>query len=369
MERCPRTARCIKPAGHAGWCRKDGCVKEKKMTQDDLFASASVKLHQQLSGAGRTDSGRKREAKQQGQRRAGKLPASDEDEDEDEDDGEEEEEDWCARAKGGKRRAKSDDGGGVEYADYGMSRSERKALRERGRPAVGNDDEDEDEKPERVRASEPKWSGPLAKLPDLERIRLSRGVLEKWLLEPFFAALVPGCFVRIGRQIPGQRADGGTSTLYRAAEVVEVKDMADAAHGSYSFAGKQTRKYLHLEFGCQRSWYPMASISNGAFEELELLSWHMVREVAKLPMVTVVQILDRRAAITSAENYHYSEAEITRKVQQELSQKAQPMLTTRQKLLAQHGGGSSGGAAPSDLVAKPHKLRHNVFGQAIIEHS
>ena len=113
----------------------------------------------------------------------------------------------------------------------------------------------------------------------------------------------------------------------------------------------------------------MASISNGAFEELELLSWHMVREVAKLPMVTVVQILDRRAAITSAENYHYSEAEITRKVQQELSQNAQPMLTTRQKLLAQHGGGSSGGAAPSDLVAKPHKLRHNVFGQAIIEHS
>ena len=188
------------------------------MTQDDIFASASMKLHHQLSGAGRTDSGRKREAKQQGQRRAGKLPASDEDEDEDEEDGEEEEEDWSARAKGGKRRAKSDDGGGVEYADYGMSRSERKALRERGRPAVGNDDEDEDEKPERVRASEPKWSGPLAKLPDLERIRLSRGVLEKWLLEPFFAALVPGCFVRIGLQIPGQRADGGTSTLYRAAK-------------------------------------------------------------------------------------------------------------------------------------------------------
>jgi hypothetical protein len=33
------------------------------------------------------------------------------------------------------------------------------------------------------------------------------------------------------------------------------------------------------------------------------------------------------------------------------------------------GGGSSGGAAPSDLVAKPHKFQRNVFGQAIIEHS
>ena len=87
-------------------------------------------------------------------------------------------------------------------------------------------------------------------------------------------------------------------------------------------------------------------------------------------MITLDQVRAKSAAIAHASNYNYSEADITRKVQEELTQKARggsAALTTRQKLLAQHGGSAAGGAAPTDLVAKPMKFQRNVFGQAIIE--
>lgn len=192
-------------------------------------------------------------------------------------------------------------------------------------------------------------------------------MLEKWLLEPFFDALVPGCFIRIGLQIPGKYGD--CSTLYRAAEVVGVQELTERP---YNFAGKRTTKYLRLEFGDTRETYPMISISNGTFEELELLSWQQIRHISGNHMVTAAQVRDKSEALTQASNYHYSEADITRKVQEELSHKAaggSATLTTRQKLLAQHGGlgAGAGGAAPSDLVAKPMKFQRNVFGQAIIE--
>lgn len=183
---------------------------------------------------------------------------------------------------------------------------------------------------------------------------------------------MPGCLVRIGLQIADQRADGAISTLYRAAEVLEARDLHDNLHPPYQFAGKITRIHLRLEFGDTQQWYPMISISNGAFDELELLSWQQVREVSEKHMITMAQVKAKSEALQQAENYHYSEADITKKVQAELSQKAalrggSAMLTTRQKLLAQHGGSAAGGAAPSDLVAKPLKFQRNVFGQAIIE--
>jgi len=54
---------------------------------------------------------------------------------------------------------------------------------------------------------------PAAPVEQLERVRLTRQKIEKWLLEPFFDRVVPGCYVRIGI---GQQ--NGRPT-YRVAEV------------------------------------------------------------------------------------------------------------------------------------------------------
>jgi len=360
-ERCSRNPRCNKGAGHAGWCRTKA-EHETGRSQDDLFASgAGVKRSRHGTGASKIaamqELGRKREAKQS-KRRSGRLPSDDEDDEDYDDDDGDGDDNWGGSTT--TRRSSRADEDGVEYTDFGLSRNERKALRG-GRSAAIVDDDDEEE--------ETGWSGPPASLTDLESIRLRRQFLEKWLLEPFFKPLVPGCFIRIGLQIgvPG----GSMATLYRVAEVVAVQDRLEHP---YTFAGQLTCHYLLLDFGDSREAYPMASISNGSFEELELVSWQQVRRVAGLPMVTAEQVRTKSEALQHAHNYQYSEAEITRKVQQTLSQKAaqkggSATLTTRQKLLAQHGGAAVGGAAPSDLVAKPMKFQRNVFGQAIIEQS
>lgn len=265
MERCPRNSKCLKAAGHAGWCQTKS--KQGGQTQDDLFAAQcsaaplGQKRSRQAPGAGRVaamqELGRKREAKQGGKRRAGRLPSDDE-EDDDDDDGEDEdgdeEDDWGHSSSGNRRgltRVDDDDDDGVEYADYGMSSQERKKMRDRGRaPSNWEDDEEDDE----GGPSEAAWSGPPAMLADLESIRLKRAVLEKWLLEPFFADLLPGCFVRIGLQIPSTSGPGPSTTLYRAAEVLEVKDLHDISHPPYPFAGKTTSKHLRLVFGEMTAW-------------------------------------------------------------------------------------------------------------------
>ena len=261
MERCQRNPRCVKGAGHSGWCRtKPG--HDELRSQDDLFAAqagAGVKRARRTAGASRVaamqELGRKRDARQ-GRRPVGRIPSDEDAEDDDDDDDDDnyaEDDDWggiasSSRGRGAARTTAADDG--VEYADYGLSRSERKALRERGRSAVVDDDDDDEESG----AAEVEWSGPPASLADLESIRLKRSVLEKWLLEPFFAALVPGCLVRIGLQIADQRADGAISTLYRAAEVLEARDLHDNLHPPYQFAGKITRIHLRLEFGDTQQW-------------------------------------------------------------------------------------------------------------------
>ena len=91
-----------------------------------------------------------------------------------------------------------------------------------------------------------------------------------------------------------------------------------------------------------------------------------VREAAGLPPITQMQTEAKRQALHQAANYQYSEEDVRRKVQQELQQKEPAKLTTRQKLLAQHGGGLGGRqpGARADLAA-PRKLQRNAWGQAV----
>ena len=166
--------------------------------------------------------------------------------------------------------------------------------------------------------------------------------------------------------LPGSAAglDGGC--LYRVAEILTVAECGEP----YMLGGRRTTKRLHLQFGEAKLWYPMSSVSNQPFEELELRSFGQIYRALELPMITAQQVHAKASDIERASNYAYSEADITRKVQEEQRQAAQTgaaVLTTRQKLLAQHGGGSTGGgAAPSDLAAKPMRFERNAFGQAIV---
>ena len=349
MDVCPRNARCLKGAGHAGWCktRPDGGAGEDHQSQDSLFAARAAKRPKRAASNAASSKAtaiqalvRKRGSKH-GNRRSGRTLPSDDDDDDDDDDGD------------GLEDEDEDEDEDVEYEDHGVSQRERKRTRS-GSFAMEDEDEDEagaDEEGEEAAED----SDPAAPLAELESIRLRRQMLEKWLLEPFFASLVRGCLVRIGLQ--ANVGEGSSSTIYRVAEVVGVKDHPDHP---YNLGGRQTCTLLHLQFGESKQWYPMASISNQPFEELELRSWQQVLEVSEVRPVSGSQL---RSKIKALQEVSSSQASDSKSVSSaagsagggggggggEVARKGTgAALTTRQKLLAQHAGGT----APSDLVAK-----------------
>ena len=405
---CQRDPNCTKGNKHAGWCRTKG-VSTTATDQDSLYAAMATKRLQPA----RKQSGRSAAMAELGARRkSGKkrtIDESDEDDDDDDDDDEDFED-----GDG------EEEEGNVEYSDFGMSRSERKAMRVGG----GGDDDDSQADASGGGSSDGvTWAtdGPPAPLADLESIRLRRGLLEKWLLEPFFSRVVRGCVVRIGLDA-GSADSGGGGTLYRAAEVVGVEEFAEHP---YMLGARRTCKRLQLHFGETRQWYPMSSVSNQPFDELELMSWQQVRtpvssrnllakppdppptlpprlaprslrrslpalrplhpspvpsrpctphlcpqvlEVADEKLITIAQVQAKSQALQEATNYSYSEADVSKRIEEEKKQAAQQgkptALTTRQKLAAAHG--SSGGAEGGPSVSRPKKFERNVLGQAIV---
>ena len=346
---CTRDASCTKGRGHAGWCATKGGRTGKKGAQDQDSLLAAAALRQQPT---RSKPGSKAAAMAElgARRKSGKRSrlddyAAEEDEEEDDDEDfvvdDDDDEDY-----GG------DDG--AEYEDFGMSRSDRKAMRRGAAPDAHAADE----------ADAGGWAkgGPAAPLETLETIRLERRLLEKWLLEPFFAKVVRGCLVRIGlncetaEQVPGAR-----STIYRAAEVCDVAEFDDHP---YTLGSHRTTKRLQLRFGECRQWYPMASVSNQRFEELELLQWQQVLDVTDDKQISAAQVEAKAKQLQDAMTHVYSEADVAKRIQEQRKQAVQQgkpaQLTTRQKLAM--SSGSEGG--PS--VSKPKKFERNVLGQAVV---
>ena len=341
---CPRDTRCLKPAGHKGWCRVKG--EREVPLEEDPHRGGTRGSARDGGGAAASKAARMQElGKRRGQQAARRAGDADDDDDDD----------WG--------RGDGDDGDGLEYEDFGMSRAERRAARgggRRGAYAGEEDDSDED-------AAADDWaSGPAAPVASLESIRLARQRLETWQLEPFFDETVCNCVVRIGL---GQAEAGG---LYRLAEVVGVGEFADQP---YTLGGRRSTKRLQLDFGECRRYFPMTSVSNQPFDALEMASFQQVREAAGAPPISQRQIDAKVAHLERASNYQYSEEDVRRKVQQELQHKAQRgELTTRQKMMAQHGGGGVlgpvGGMQPGARkavaeLAAPRKFQKDVFGRAV----
>ena len=64
--------------------------------------------------------------------------------------------------------------------------------------------------------------------------------------------------------------------LYRIATVVGVEERGQP----YALGSRRTTKHLLLDFGECKEHYPMSVVSNGGFEELELLSWQQILEAS-----------------------------------------------------------------------------------------
>ena len=138
---------------------------------------------------------------------------------------------------------------------------------------------------------------------DLEKIRLSRFKLDKFVHLPIFKRTVVGCFVRIGI---GQNNERGGIPVYRIAEITDVCETAKV----YNVMKTRTNVGLRLKHGKDERVFRAQFISNSPFTDNEFHKWKQTCEDQHVEIPTVQVVEDKSEAIRKALTYRFSSADV-----------------------------------------------------------
>ena len=116
---------------------------------------------------------------------------------------------------------------------------------------------------------------------DLEKIRLSRFKMDKFVHLPCFKKTVIGCFVRIGI---GTHPEKGS--MYRVAEIVDVCETGKV----YSVMKARTNVGLKLKHGNQSRVFRLSFVSNQPFTVEEFDKWLRTCKEEEVDLPTVQQV-------------------------------------------------------------------------------
>jgi RNA polymerase-associated protein RTF1 len=121
---------------------------------------------------------------------------------------------------------------------------------------------------------------------DLEKIRLSRFKVDKFVHLPVFKKTVVGCFVRIGIGTNPEK----NIPMYRVAEITDVCETAKV----YDVMKSRTNIGLRLKHGKMSKVFRAQFISNQSFTESEFLKWKQTcsTEHVDLPTFKHVSIIE-----------------------------------------------------------------------------
>lgn len=137
---------------------------------------------------------------------------------------------------------------------------------------------------------------------DLEKIRLSRFKVDKFVHLPIFKRTVVGCYVRIGI---GQNAERNIP-VYRIAEVTDVCETAKV----YNVMNTRTNIGLKLRHGKHERVFRAQFISNSPFTESEFIKWKATCESEHVELPTIQHCEDKAESIRKALTYRYSSADV-----------------------------------------------------------
>lgn len=122
----------------------------------------------------------------------------------------------------------------------------------------------------------------------INKLRLPRKLLEKWVEEPFFDTAVVGCFVRLGvGKAPGLHGE----PQYKVCEIIGVGEYKH----SYALGEFQTKKALLLRIGRNTRLWRMNVISNHRFTPDELNEWQSTMFAARQKIPSAEEISKRKA--------------------------------------------------------------------------
>ncbi|KAL0273497.1 UNVERIFIED_CONTAM: hypothetical protein PYX00_006144 [Menopon gallinae] len=165
----------------------------------------------------------------------------------------------------------------------------------------------------------------VSKREDLNKIRLSRHKMEKFVHLPFFSRVVTGCFVRIGIG----NNNGSGKPVYRVAEISGVCETGKI----YQLGSTRTNKGLKLRHGAQERVFRLEFVSNQEFTESEFFKWKETCALQGISLPTFDDLEKKLKDIKEALIYEFKEEDIEKIVKEKERFKANPFNYAMKKTL------------------------------------
>lgn len=158
---------------------------------------------------------------------------------------------------------------------------------------------------------------------ELNKLRISRHKIERFIALPMFDTVVLNCFVRINI------GNNNGRPVYRVAEIVGVVETAKI----YQFGKGRTNKGFKLKHGSQERVFRLEFISNQDFTDSEYQKWLSVCEATGTPMPCVDMIDKKARDIKEAIQYEFKDADIDKIIEEKNRFRAHPTNYAMKKTL------------------------------------
>ncbi|XP_033214512.1 RNA polymerase-associated protein Rtf1-like [Belonocnema kinseyi] len=136
---------------------------------------------------------------------------------------------------------------------------------------------------------------------ELNKIRLSRYKMERFVHLPFFSRVAQGCYVRIGI---GNNRHG--TPVYKVAEISGVVETAKI----YQLGKTRTNKGLRLRQGLSERVFRLEFISNQEFTESEFFEWKRLCSTQGVSPPTFEEVETKIKDIKEAMSYEFKEEDV-----------------------------------------------------------
>ncbi|CAB3362875.1 Hypothetical predicted protein [Cloeon dipterum] len=150
---------------------------------------------------------------------------------------------------------------------------------------------------------------------ELNKLRLSRHKMEKFVHLPVFGRIVTGCFVRIGIG-----NDNYGTPVYRVAEIMDVCETGKI----YQLGSTKTNKGLKLRHGGNEKVFRLEFVSNAEFQESEFQHWKKACENKGVSVPTLDHLEKKVKDISEALVYEFKEEDIEKIIREKERFKTNP---------------------------------------------
>lgn len=191
----------------------------------------------------------------------------------------------------------SDDSGS---SDWDEDKPAGKRSRSNSTSSKGSSESEEEEKTEKTT---PLF---ISTREELNKLRLSRFKMERFVNLPIFERTVLHCFVRINIGNNGQKP------VYRVGEIVGVVETSKI----YSLGKTRTNRGLRLKHGTQERIFRLEFISNQEFTETEFEKWRADCLNHNVALPTVDLIERKQIDIKEALNYEFKDEDVEKIIEE-----------------------------------------------------